>query len=180
MAMSNESPLLTQANQLYANYYAQIRNYNPDFADDLLREALRCYSTESYTAVCILCRAAVEESINEIYELHVNLGHPSTRLPVERMELEALKQWAHRLHLIDQVHFDVIGEIQHRGNRSAHGPTADMAHQLRLRAQNDLAQPLEIWADQSDALNQVNSTSRTLHELKLRKANIQTQGAFRV
>ena len=77
--MSNESPLLTQAKQSYANYYEQIRNYSPDFADDLFREALRCYSTESYTAVCILCRAAVEESMKEMYELLVNLGHPSNR-----------------------------------------------------------------------------------------------------
>jgi hypothetical protein len=179
MSRSNENPLLTQATQLYADYYAQIRNYSPDFADDLFREALRCYSTESYTAVCILCRAAVEESMKEIYELLVNLNDPTTTRLVERLELQDLKQWAYDQHLVDQVQFDAIGEIQHRGNRSAHGPTADMANQLRRRVtQNDLVQPLEIWADQSDALNQVNSTSRTLRDLKLRKVEIQTQGAL--
>jgi hypothetical protein len=96
------------------------------------------------------------------------------------MELENLKQWAYGLHLIDQVQFGVIEEIQHRGNRSAHGRTADMANQLRRRSQNDLVQPLEIWADRSDALNQVNSTSRTLQELKIRKVDIQSRGVLSV
>jgi AbiV family abortive infection protein len=176
--MYNDS-LRIHAEQLHNDYYAKIRNHRPDFADDLLREVLRCYPTESYTAVCILCRAAVEESLKEIYELLGNLGHPSIQKSVENMELENLKQWAYRLDLIDHFQFDNIGEIQHRGNRSAHGPTADISSQLEHRQEEEqLTQPLEIWADQSDALKQIDLTSKILHDLKLRKAEVQSKGAW--
>lgn len=170
--------LLAEAEHLFAEYYSTIKNHYPDFADDLFREALRCYSTEAHTAVCITCRAAVEESLKEIYELLGNLGHPSARKQVEKMELEDLKKWAYHLDLIDHPQFEKIGEIQRRGNRSAHGPTADLADQWhrRLAKKKHLEEPLEIWADQSDALNQVQSTSGILHDLKQKRADIQSKG----
>lgn len=171
----------TGAERLYGEYYSRVRTLTPDFADDLLREALRCYSIEAHAAVCITCRVVVEEELKEIYEILVNLGHQSTQRPVEQMELEPLKQWAHRLGIIDAAQFGTIGDIQRRGNRSAHGPTADIADHWNRRLakkkeKEDLAEPLEIWADRSDALGQITATSKMLHDLKIKKHEIKSRG----
>jgi len=176
--MSYTPALSAEAQQLFAEYYAQIKDFSPDFADDLFREALRCYSIEAFTAVCITCRAAVEESLKEVYEILLNLRHASTQWPVESMKLESLKQWAYEQEIISRTQFEALGEIQRRGNRSAHGPTADIARQWRGRQEKKerLTEPLEIWADKSDALSQLRSTSVVLHDLKLKRADLQSKG----
>jgi len=168
-----ERPLLTEAMNLYTDYYLRIRDMRPDFADDLLREALRCYATEAHTAVCVVCRVAVEEELKEIHELLVTLSDHSTWQPVERMQLESLKEWAHALRIINGKQTVTIEKIQGRGNRSAHGPTADIWKQLRRRkTQKDLAQPLEIWADQQDARSQIQAAAQVLRQLKAKKDQI--------
>jgi hypothetical protein len=114
----------------------------PDFADDLLREALRCYPVQCNTAACIACRVVVQEELKEIYEQLLNVGDHSTWRPVEVMNLESLKTWArwHRIITVGQM--SSIEKIQGRVNRSAHGPTGDMRRQLRRRTAANLA---NLW-----------------------------------
>lgn len=180
--MSHAYPLSTEAEQIFSKYYSRIREYTPDFADDLFREAVRCYAVEAHTAVCITCRAAIEESLKETYEYLQNLGHTFARRSTYQMDLESLKQWANRLSLIDQSAFEMIGEIQTRGNRSAHGPTADIAKQWdRRKIDNEhMMEPLEIWADRPDALKQLDSTAATLHALKMKRLELHVKGVSMV
>lgn len=170
----SQIPLQTEAEQLYSEYYQLIRNMSPDFADALVLEAVKCYAMKAHTAACISCRVAVEEELKEIYEVLVNLGDHSTWQAVERLQLEWLKEWAKALRIINTGHCSAITRIQCRGNRSVHGPTADIRRQLRRR-NRPVADPLEIWADQQDARNQIRATERILAELKRRKKQIQQQ-----
>lgn len=147
----------------------------PDFADDLLREALRCYSGENFTTTCVACRVAVEEELKEIYELLNNLGDHSTWQHVEEMHLESLKAWAKALRIINGAQMHAIERVQGRGNRSAHGPTADMRRQLRNRRPENFTQPLEIWADRQAARRQLQATASILQRLKRKKERIQRE-----
>ena len=110
--MSHLYPLSTEAEQIFSKYYSQIRDYAPDFADDLYREAVRCYAVEAHTAVCITCRAAIEESLKETYECLQNLGHTSTKRSTFQMDLESLKQWANRLSLVDHPRSKQLGKFR--------------------------------------------------------------------
>jgi len=171
--------LLTEAQRLYDQYYDRIRAMSPDFADELLREALKCYSVEAHTTACIACRVAVEEELKEIYELVGSLGDRSAWQFVESMQLESLKLWAMAVGIITGTQMSTIEHIQGRGNRSAHGPTSDMQRQMRNRTLQDLANPLEIWADRQDAQTQIQSTARILRKLKQKKEQIRQEQRIR-
>ena len=167
-------PLLSEAQQLYEHYLSQIRSHPMDFADGLLREALKCYAIEAHTAACVMCRVAVEEALKEIYTVLANFGLDSAQPPVDERQLQSLKDWARELQIIDASEFDIISEIQRRGNRSAHGPTADITAQVRRRTAEELAEPIEIWADRETAQDQIRATQDLLRVMKRTKAEVQS------